>query len=136
MSTSAQNHVRIVSILTLIGGIVGLLPGLGLLLGAIGLTAFGGLGGSFEAMLAGGIMGIFALVALAIGLPAIVAGVGLLGRKRWARPLTIVIALINLVAFPLHTLLGIYQLWVLALNEETRYAYEHPQGEAFRDYAG
>ena len=41
------------------------------------------------------------------------AGVGLLRRDRWARPLAIVVAVLSLLRFPFGTALGIYTLWVL-----------------------
>ena len=53
------------------------------------------------------------LLMVVLGLPGIAAGYGLLARKPWGRVLAIVIAILNLVNFPLGTLTGIYALWVL-----------------------
>jgi hypothetical protein len=134
-SSSAHNHVRVVSLLTLVGGILGLIPSALALLAAIGI----GLGGAFSGepwgfLLAGGIIGFIALFLLVTGLPAVIAGFGLLARKPWARVLTIVIAVLNLFGFPIFTMLGAYQLWVLAMNEETIAAYQHPELSSTREY--
>jgi hypothetical protein len=135
-SASAQNHIRIVSLLTLAGGVLGLLPSLVMLLVAGGLLTAGPFGTNpGELFLAGGIVGLIALCFLVIGLPAVIAGFGLLARKGWARPLTLVIAVFNLLAFPLGTVLGIYQFWVLAMNEETVAAYKYGADVPARDYA-
>jgi hypothetical protein len=135
-SASSQNHIRIVSLLTLAGGVIGLIPSLIMLLVAGGLVSFGPFGSNpAEMLLAGGIVGFIALCFLVIGLPAVIAGFGLLARKSWARPLTLLIAVFNLFAFPIGTILGIYQFWVLAMNEETVAAYKLGADAPARDYA-
>lgn len=135
-SASAQNHIRVVSLLTLIGGVLGMLPGLLLLFVAAGLLSFGSFGSNpAEMLLAGGIMGLVALFLFMIGLPAVIAGFGLLARKPWARTLTLVIAVFNLFGFPIGTALGAYQLWVLAMNDETVAAFRNPPTPMARDYA-
>ena len=136
-SASAQNHIRIVSLLTLVGGVIGLLPGLIMVLISAGLmsgAAFGGAGNPGELFLAGGIVGVIALFLFVVGLPQVIAGFGLLARKPWARTLTLVIAVFNLFGFPFGTALGAYQLWVLAMNDETVAAYRSPELAAARDY--
>jgi hypothetical protein len=62
---------------------------------------------------------------LCIGIPGIIAGIGLLKYKRWARILGIVLSAIRLISFPFGTILGIYGLWVL-LNKETEALFENP----------
>ena len=135
-SASAQNHIRIASLLTLAAGMIGLIPGFIMLLVAGGLVSFGPFGENpGEMLLAGGIVGFVALCILMLGLPAVIAGFGLLARKSWARPLTLVIAIFNLLAFPLGTMLALYQFWVLAVNEETVAAYKLGADAPARDYA-
>lgn len=65
--------------------------------------------------IAGSALVIF-LVALA--LPGIIVGIGLLKYQPWARIAGIVLAAINLINIPFGTILGAYGLWVL-LNKET-----------------
>jgi len=55
---------------------------------------------------------------LALSLPGLVAGIGLLKFRPWSRILAIVLSVINLIHIPLGTIVGIYGLWVL-LNKQT-----------------
>jgi hypothetical protein len=55
---------------------------------------------------------------LVLSLPGLIAGIGLLKFRPWARVLAIVVAVINLVHIPFGTIVGIYGLWVL-FNKET-----------------
>jgi hypothetical protein len=50
---------------------------------------------------------------LAIATPSIAAGVGLLRYRSWGRVLTIVLAFLRLLEFPLGTLTAFYSFWVL-----------------------
>jgi len=65
--------------------------------------------------------------ALCFFLPGIVAyivsGYGLLNYKSWARILAIILAILNLILFPIGTLIGIYTLWVM-FNDETKALFE------------
>lgn len=54
-----------------------------------------------------------ALFFVLIALPGIVAGIGLLRRRPWARTLTLVIAVLNLLNFPFGTAIAVYSFWVL-----------------------
>ena len=65
------------------------------------------------------------VVMLCIGIPGIIAGIGLLKFKRWARILGIVLSAIRLISFPFGTIVGIYGLWVL-FNKETEALFENP----------
>jgi hypothetical protein len=47
-----------------------------------------------------------------LGIPGLIAGIGLLRYKNWARHMIIILSVLNLLNFPLGTLLGIYSLWV------------------------
>jgi len=116
-----QQHVKIVAILHIVIG------GLGILAGLVAMMFFGGLAHfvSFSndegGYVAGGILslvGFFVmLVVLVISVPELIAGIGLLHYQQWARILTIVLSVLALPGFPLHTALGIYSLWVLLSNE-------------------
>ena len=65
------------------------------------------------------------VVLLCLGIPGIIAGIGLLKFKRWARILGIVLSAIRLISFPFGTIVGIYGLWVL-FNKETEALFENP----------
>lgn len=51
------------------------------------------------------------------GIFSLVAGYGLLKRRSWARTLTIVLSILNLLNFPLGTILGGYALYVMLKDE-------------------
>jgi len=53
------------------------------------------------------------LLFLALATPSIAAGVGLLRYRSWGRVLTIVLAFLRLLEFPLGTLTAFYSFWVL-----------------------
>jgi hypothetical protein len=55
---------------------------------------------------------------LAISLPGLITGWGLLKFRPWARIVGIVLCAIHLINIPFGTILGVYGLWVL-LNSET-----------------
>ena len=52
-----------------------------------------------------------------IGLPGIIAGIGLFKRKEWARILALVISVMALLNFPFGTALGVYSVWALTQTE-------------------
>lgn len=56
-----------------------------------------------------------------LALPGIAAGIGLVMRKSWGRVLGIVVGILNLINFPIGTLIGAYTLWVLFQNSASDY---------------
>jgi hypothetical protein len=114
-----RTHVPIVAWLNIIGGILllgvalfllVLLPGIGLASGdrdAAGVLAIVGFS-----------VGIFMAV---LALPGLLAGIGLMKRKNWGRVLAIIVSFLNLLNFPLGTLLGGYSLWVLFQESASTY---------------
>jgi hypothetical protein len=86
------------------------------------LVSIGAVSGSGDAIaiLSLVAVGVSALMAL-LALPGILAGYGLLHRKPWGRVLAIIVAALNIVNFPLGTILGIYALWVLLQQAADEY---------------
>ena len=86
--------------------------------------------GSEEAAVVAGVFSVLGLLigcmALVFSLPGLIAGIGLLKFRPWARILAIVLAVLNLLNFPLGTALGIYALVVL-LKTETIQLFEGPR---------
>ncbi len=112
------DHVKILGILHVVYGILGTLAGI------LVMVIFGGLAGlvsiaarSGDALIAvpilGGIGAFIFILLLALSLPGIVAGFGLIELRPWARMLTIILSALELMSVPLGTALGIYGLWVL-----------------------
>ena len=125
-----RDHIKILGILNIVFGVLGLLVGVFLLIffGGIGAFATVAEGGSNpDAALALPILGalggfLFVIIAV-FSAPGLIAGWGLLNMKGWARILTIVLSALNLLNIPIGTVLGAYGLWV-CLNEETARLFE------------
>jgi hypothetical protein len=50
----------------------------------------------------------------------IIGGIGLLGHRRWARILILILSAMDLLNIPFGTAIGIYSFWVLLQTETTR----------------
>ena len=112
-------HVKVLAAFHLILGVLGLMGSLMVVL------IFGGLAGiinmaaiddpnAFLAVPVVGLVGsILVMLSFTLSVPGIIAGVGLLKCRPWARILTIVLSVLNLIIIPFGTVLGIYGLWVL-----------------------
>jgi hypothetical protein len=57
---------------------------------------------------------------LLVSAPGIIAGIGLLGYRNWARILALILGILNLPGFPIGTILGVYTLVVLLQDETSR----------------
>ena len=118
-----RQHVTVLGILFIVLGAMGLFGAL------IVLMIFGGAAGILgvvsqeepEAAIAIPIVGGVGLgicfIILVMSVPQLIAGVGLLKFRPWARILGIVVAVLGLMHVPLGTLVGIYGLWVLFSGE-------------------
>jgi hypothetical protein len=66
--------------------------------------------------------GLFICLMIAVGtVPSLVAGYGLLQKRRWARVWALVAGILNLPCLPVGTGVGIYAIWVF-LQDETESA--------------
>src|SRR5437763_5731528 len=89
----------------------------GICIGAI-VGGAGAISGERHAVLISGAVGIgIASFLIVISLPGIIAGVGLLKYRPWARIMAIIIGALHLFSFPFGTALGVFALVVL-LNDE------------------
>jgi hypothetical protein len=57
------------------------------------------------------------LLMLILTIPCIALGIGLLNFRPWTRPMGTIIAILELLNFPIGTALGIYALWILMSPE-------------------
>lgn len=55
-----------------------------------------------------------------MSLPSVIAGIGLLQRRSWARVVAPLVAALNLINIPFGTPVGIYGLWVFLQNESAQ----------------
>jgi hypothetical protein len=118
-----DTHVKVLGVLYIALNALGVLAALFLLL-TLGGTAgiVGAAADAQDAAIAIPIIGItgmaLVILLLAVSLPGLLAGWGLLNYKPWARILAIVVAILHLLNIPFGTLVGVYALWVL-LNKDT-----------------
>lgn len=125
-------HVKVVAVLYIVLGALGVLGALMLMM-VFGVAAGSvGASGDPDAAVALPIIGFvgtgLVIFVLAISLPGVIVGFGLLKLKSWARIAGIVLSAIYLIYFPLGTALGIYGL-VILLNKETERLFDgvtHP----------
>ena len=117
-----DTHVRVLAVLHIVMGGIGIVIGLGCLLLFGGIAGIVGVFGEPDAMVAIPILSLIGgavfVILLILSLPSIIAGIGLLKYQPWARTLTIVLSAIDLLNVPIGTAIGIYGLWVL-LSRET-----------------
>jgi hypothetical protein len=124
-------HVPIVGWLNIVAN------GVFLLLGLLGFLFLSGIG-LFAAADSGDgaamwILGLTAMLGLlfsaALALPGLLAGYGLLKRKKWGQILGIVVGILSLLNIPLGTALGAYTLFVLFQNSANEY-FDGQEGDA------
>jgi len=63
------------------------------------------------------IANILMVVIVILSIPGIIAGIGLLKRKEWARILTLILSVIDLINFPVGTAVGAYSIWAMVQPE-------------------
>jgi hypothetical protein len=114
-----RQQVPIVAWLNIAGSVLLLLIALFLI---VLLPGIGVLSGDREAM------GILSIVGISVGtfmgvlgLPGLLAGIGLLRRRNWGRILALIVSFLNLLNFPIGTVIGGYSLWVLFQDAATAY---------------
>ncbi len=124
-----DTHVKVLAILYIVFGVLGTLLGLALmaLLSFIGMAGAASDPDAWMALpilgLTGAALGAFLLL---LSLPGVIAGFGLLKYRPWARIVTIVLSALNLMNFPLGTILGVYGLWVMLSEAGSRLFIQPP----------
>ncbi len=110
-----ERHINIVAAIQLGFSI------LGIILGIFVYRLLFVIGGFVDESQAQTVIFVIAKIAFAfiilLSLPGIVAGIGLLKRKEWARILSLILGVIDLINFPLGTAIGIYTIWVMVQTE-------------------
>lgn len=110
-----ERHIRILGMIYIAFGALGILAALLLF---VGFTGEGLLSENRETILITTSTAIAVAGSLVlISTLAIIGGLGLLQRRSWARVLAIVLGCLYLFSFPLGTAVGIYTLWALTKPE-------------------
>jgi hypothetical protein len=119
-----ETHVKVLGVLEIALASLSLLAAFVLMVVLVGSASAVSISGDPDAQIALPILGITgtALVALlvALSLPGLVVGIGLLRLRPWARILGIVLSVLSLMMIPFGTLVGIYGLWVLLSKDTER----------------
>src|SRR5437867_1161603 len=99
-----QTHVKVLAILHIVFGALGVVIGLGVFAIMGGVAGIIHMDGDADAAavvpLLGAIGGFVLMILLALSVPGIIAGVGLLSYQPWARILTIVLSIFDLLSIP------------------------------------
>lgn len=119
-----EQHIKILSVLFIIFGILGLVfAAIVFFLGAGAVATILSSDNSPDAQVAagwaGGCMTFIAALIGVLSIPSLIAGWGLTKRKAWARILTIVIGALNLLNMPIGTAIGLYAI-IIMMNDETK----------------
>ena len=121
MQAAQTDNIRILGLLYIVLGIIGFVAGVFTLFVLIAVGALTRDGTAFSIL---AIIGIFAAAFMfLLSLPGVIGGWGLLRRAGWARLLVIVLGILQLGNVPIGTVLGVYTIWVLMLNEPTANAF-------------
>jgi hypothetical protein len=113
-------HLNAVGVIDLLTGVFFTVMGV---LVSLGVLLFGPwINGAALWQQEGGIVALAIMLSVsgllfALGIPSLIAGIGLLKQKGWARPLAIALAVLAVACFPLGTVAGLYTLWVLTHRE-------------------
>ncbi len=115
-----ERHINLIGILWIVFG------GLSLMVGFLGFLLLFGI--SFipdmdpEVPFILRTIGTIAVILFALlGIPKIIAGIGLLKKKEWGRVLTLIVSFISLMNIPFGTALGIYSIVILVKEESIQY---------------
>lgn len=122
-----DTHVKVLGVLHVAMGALGLIGALLLMLVFGGVAGIVAADGDPDAAVAVPIIGLTgtALVAcvVALSLPGVIVGIGLVQFRPWARIGGLVLSILDLIWIPFGTILGVYGLWVL-LSKDTERAFK------------
>lgn len=110
-----ERHIKLVGALQIAYSL------LGIVIGIIVFTLFHLIGDFVDDHEAEFVLSIVANVLLimiaVLSIPGLLAGIGLLKEKEWARILTLIVSVFQLLSFPLGTALGVYSIWAMVQPE-------------------
>jgi hypothetical protein len=115
-------HVTLAGWLLIANNAIGLILGLCGLVVLVGTGMVAAMNGDPTALGVLAIIGVVSVLFFAVlGLPGILAGIGMLRRQQWGRILGIIIGLLSLLSVPIGTAIGIYTLFVLFQDSANDY---------------
>jgi hypothetical protein len=121
-----DTHVKVLGVLHIAMGALGLIGALLLVLVFGGVAGIVAADGDPDAAVAFSIIGLtgtaLVIFVVALSLPGVIIGIGLVQFRSWARIGGIVLSILDLIWIPFGTILGVYGLWVL-LSKDTERAF-------------
>ena len=122
-----ETHVRVVGILHIVLGAMGLVGAVVVMVIFGGAAAIVGATADPNARVAVPIIsalgGLITCLIVVTAIPGIIAGIAVLKLREWGRILMIIVSVLDLFSIPIGTALGIYGLWTF-LHPETRPLFE------------
>jgi hypothetical protein len=110
-----KKHIELLAILHIVYNVVSFLIGAGF------FFLFSGIGIISQNEIAFGVLGLIGFILggffITLSIPGLIAGIGLLKLRPWARILAIIMACINTLNIPIGTALAVYTFWVLVNDE-------------------
>jgi hypothetical protein len=121
-----DTHVKVLGVLHIAMGALGLIGALLLMLVFGGVAGIVAADGDPDAAIAVPIIGLtgtaVVVLVVALSLPGVIIGIGLVQLRSWARIGGLVLSIFDLIWIPFGTILGVYGLWVL-LSKDTERAF-------------
>jgi hypothetical protein len=111
--------VKVYAVLAWISAFIAAIAGLGIILGGSLLGIMGFAAGRETGMIGGflGALGIvFGILLIVMAVFDVFVGIGLWGRKPWARIVTLVFSVLSLMNFPIGTLIGALGIWLFGFE--------------------
>ena len=119
-----DTHVKVLGVLHIAMGALGLIGALVLVLVFGGVAGIVAADGDPDAAVAFSIIGLtgtaIVVLVVALSLPGVIIGIGLVQLRSWARIGGIVLSILDLIWIPFGTILGVYGLWVLLSKDAER----------------
>ncbi len=114
-----EKHVKILGIIFIISGILGILLALGIMVvvGPFAVSKMAEVNPTFSSFMTGFIVEGAGFLTMIVSLIKGAAGVALLKRMNWGWILALLASVLSLFSFPIGTAIGVYGLWVLFQGE-------------------
>ena len=110
-----RNHITFLGWIHIVSGVLGVIIGAAVMVLLFVLAPDTGDETAYRILIlvGAGVGGLLLLVFI----PEVIAGIGLLRSKPWARGLTLILSVLTFFAFPIGTIAAIYSFWVLTQAE-------------------
>jgi hypothetical protein len=116
MEEKMEKHINLLSILWIAYGALTFFGGIMTFLILFGVSFIPDMGYEVPVILRTVGIGV-AIFLFILAIPKIIAGIGLMKKKEWGRILTLVVAFLSILSFPLGTALAIYSFVILVKDE-------------------